>query len=113
MAAAGALLLVAGDIYLAQSGQEPTVVRPQVREPERQETRPGAAPTTQPAPASVAPEATTPPVAKLPPKARAPIKHIETTRTSSPRCADLLSRIQLGESLSYEAQADFQKECQQ
>jgi len=57
--------------------------------------------------------ATTPPVAKLPAKERAPVKRSETTRTTSSRCADLLYKIQLGESLSYEDQSVFRKECQQ
>nr|MBL8412020.1 TIR domain-containing protein [Dechloromonas sp.] len=35
----------------------------------------------------------------------------DATKRSSARCADLLSRIQLGESLSEEAQAILQKEC--
>jgi len=56
---------------------------------------------------------TTPPVAKLPPKERAAVKRSETTRTTSSRCADLLYKIQLGESLSYEDQSVFRKECQQ
>jgi hypothetical protein len=113
LAAAGALLLAAGAGYLTLSGREPAVVQPQVREPRYLETRPSAEP-AKPAPAPVATEENHPaPIAKIPPKARLPVKPIDTPRTTSARCANLLAKIQLGESLSYEAQAVFQKECQQ
>lgn len=111
MAAAGTLL-VASAIYLAWPAREAALVAPPAREPERQETLSS----TLPAPAAPAPanrEAVTSPVAKLPHKTQTPAKHNETTRTTSARCSDLLARIQLGESLSHEAQAVFQKECQQ
>lgn len=113
MVAAGTLL-VAGAIYLAWPAREAALVAPPAREQERQETLSGTLPvpvTATPAPASR--EAEPPPVAKLQPKAQTPAKHDETTRKTSARCSDLLARIQLGESLSYEAQAVFQKECQQ
>ena len=110
MVVAGALLLTTGAIYLARSGPEPTLVRP-MRDTEPQAARPVIVP-AEATPAPTTPGPGTAPVAKLPPKARAP-RYVETTRKSSARCADLLSRIQLGESLSYEAQAVFQKECQQ
>lgn len=115
MAIAGTLL-VAGAIYFAWPVRGPAVVIPSVREPERQETHSGALPAPIAVPAAPAPaprEADNAPVAKLQPKAQAPAKHEQTTRKTSARCADLLARIQLGESLSYEAQAVFQKECQQ
>ena len=128
MAAAGALLLAAGAVYLVSS-REPAVVARPAPEPERQETHRSPLPAdptptppapvaetpapVKPAPAPVAKEASTPPVAKLPPKARAPVKRVETTRTTSARCADLLYKIQLGESLSYEDQSVFRRECQQ
>ena len=68
----------------------------------------------EPSPVRAAPSATPAPVAKLPPKAeRAPVKRVEGTRAIGNRCADLLYRIQLGESLSNEDQAQFRKECQQ
>lgn len=111
MAAAGTLL-VAGAIYLAWPAREPTLVAPPVRDPERHENHPG----TLPGAATLAPtthETESAPVAKVTPQARTPAKRSETTRTASARCTDLLARIQLGESLSYEAQAVFQKECQQ
>lgn len=113
MAIAGTLL-VAGAIYFAWPARGPALVTPPVREPERQETHPAALPVPVPAASAPAPrEADNAPVAKLQPKAQAPAKHEQTTRKTSARCADLLARIQLGESLSYEAQAVFQKECQQ
>lgn len=66
------------------------------------------------APLRATPDATPAPVAKLPPKAaRAPAKRVEGTRAIGERCADLLYRIQLGESLSNEDQVLFRKECQQ
>ena len=40
-------------------------------------------------------------------------RRAETTRATSARCADLVARMQLGESLSHEAQDTFRKECQQ
>ena len=77
-------------------------------------TSPVAKPTSKPAQVLVdGVVVTTPPVAKLPPKERAPVKRSETTPTTSSRCADLLYKIQLGESLSYEDQSVFRKECQQ
>lgn len=114
--AAVAALLVAGAIYLALAGRQPAVAPPPLPEPERQASRPDTAPApATPLPAS--PAADSPPVAtaveKLPPKPHAVVKRSETARTTSPRCADLLARVQLGESLSREAQAVFQKECQQ
>ncbi len=133
--AVAGVILAAGATFLALSSRQPAVVAPQVREPVLQEpvrkplpaepeppiatpSRPTpevatVAPPT-PEPPRVVPEATTPPVAKLPPKTvRAPVKRAETTRASSSRCADLLYKIQLGESLSYEDQSVFRKECQQ
>lgn len=41
------------------------------------------------------------------------IKHSDSTRLSSSRCADLLARIQLGETLSEASQSRFDKECRQ
>lgn len=133
--AAAGVLLAASVAYLALSSRPPAVVAPQVREPVRQEPvrkRPPAeveTPTARPAqpssevatvappapePPRVTPETTTPPVAKLPPQAiRTPVKRAETTRASSGRCADLLYKIQVGESLSYDEQTVFRKECQQ
>lgn len=131
LAAAGVLLLAAGAVYVGLSTREPAVLARPVPEPDRRESRasplpaeamprpqPPAAVADTPAPADAVPapvavEATPPPVAKLPPKARPPVGHAETTRATSARCAEWLSRIQLGEALSYEAQAIFRKECQQ
>jgi hypothetical protein len=131
MAAAGLLLLAAGAAYIGLATQEPAALARPVPEPERPERRasslpaeatptpgPAAPVAATPAPVEAAPrpvaaEASPPPVAKLAPKARPPVRPAETSRATGARCADLLSRIQLGESLSYEAQAIFQKECQQ
>ena len=41
------------------------------------------------------------------------IKRTDSTRLSSTRCADLLARIQLGETLSEASQSRFNKECRQ
>lgn len=41
------------------------------------------------------------------------IKRSDSTRLSSARCADLLARIQLGETLSEASQSRFNKECRQ
>jgi len=125
VATAGVLLLAAGAVYVGLSSREPAVVARPVPEPERQETHTRPLP-AEPAPtletkvpipvdpAPIPPETTPPPpVAQAPSKPRPPVKRADTTRSTSSRCADLLTRIQLGESLSYEAQAVFQKECQQ
>lgn len=117
MAAAGTLLL-AGAIYLAWPAREtgPVLVAPPAHRPERPEMPSATLPVpvavpTVPTPAPREPD--TPSVATLQPKAKAPAKHSETIRKTSARCSDLLARVQLGESLSHEAQAVFQKECQQ
>ena len=127
MAIAGALLLAAGAGYLGLSGREPAVVQPQVSQPEQQETRPSPV-MPKPAPVVEAPALKNPVAATVAtdaplwteklsqkPAARPINEKVKTTRapTMKARCVDLLSRVQLGESLSYEAQAVFQKECQQ
>ena len=129
MAAAGAVLLAATAAYLALPSHEAAVISPQIHESGQPEIRQiplpkeptpslpvpvtKTPPSLEAAPPPVTPEITIPPVAKLPPKARPPLKRAETTRPTSTRCADLLARIQLGETLSDEAQSTFQKECQQ
>lgn len=45
------------------------------------------------------------------PEPSTPIKRSDSTRLSSARCADLLARIQLGETLSEASQSRFDKEC--
>ncbi len=125
IAATGVMLLAAGAVFLGLSAREPAVDTRPVPEPGRQETQPRPSP-AEPTPVPEArapfpvepapiPPATMlpPPVAQLPSKPRPPVKRAETTRSTSSRCADLLARIQLGESLSHEAQTVFQKECQQ
>jgi hypothetical protein len=111
LAVAGLVLLAAGITYFSRSEPEPTLVRP-LRGTEPQQVSPVTAP-MEAKPAPISTEPGTPPIAKIPPKARLPVKPIEAPRTTSARCANLLAKIQLGESLSYEAQAVFQKECQQ
>ncbi|MBK6357170.1 MAG: TIR domain-containing protein [Betaproteobacteria bacterium] len=123
---AGALLL-AGAGYLALSGREPAAVPPQARQPEVPETRPGL---VVPKPAPVAETSAPKKPAVVSVTAEAPIlteklaqkpaarpldEKVKTTRAPpiKARCAEFLSRVQLGESLSHEAQAVFQKECQQ
>ena len=135
IAVASALLLAAAAAFFILSSREPAVVAPQAHEPVRQEPArkplpaepvpPLAAPSpAEPAVTSIAPrepapkpapttEVTTPAIAPPRTVARPTTKRAETTRATSGRCADLLYRMQLGESLSYEAQAVFRKECQQ
>jgi len=129
MAAAGALLLAAAAAYLALSSREPAVISPQVHESGQPEIRQIPLPKepTLPPPVTVtktpppleptAPpvllETMLPPVTKFPPRARESTKRDQATRPTSPRCANLLTRILLGETLSDEAQTTFQKECQQ
>lgn len=126
-AAVGGALLLAGAGYLALSGPEPAAVPPQARQPEQPDTRPGpAAPTPPPVldasppkkPAGGAVTVDAPirsEILAYKPAARPLDEKVKSTRAPAikARCADLLSRVQLGESLSYEAQATFQKECQQ
>ncbi len=132
--AVGVLLLVVGAAIFALSLREPTMVTPRasVTEPQQPakpspvEPAPPPAIHSPPAPAAVtaaprepapapnAPSANTPAVAN-PNLAARPVapKRAETTRATSSRCADLVARIQLGESLSHEAQDTLRKECQQ
>jgi len=135
LAAVGVLLLAAGTVFVGLStrepAREPPVLARPVPEPDRREIRVSplpaeAMPRLQPpatvadapatadaVPAPAALEATPPPVAKLPPRARPAAGQAEATRATSARCAEWLAKIQLGEALSYEAQAIFRKECQQ
>ena len=132
--AAGALLLAAGAAFFTLSAREPTAVIPRASEtgpqqpakPSPAEPAPPPAMHPPPAPAAVtvaprepdpapsAPPANTPAVAN-PNLAARPVapRRAETTRATSARCADLVARMQLGESLSHEAQDTFRKECQQ
>ena len=130
-AAAGAILLVSGVAYLGSSwwadspnvppvatsvhkepGQvslptEPAQAKPVVPPVTTDVTHDNTAPSVSPTPAaSVAANATT--LAK--PLATKPVqpKHL-----ANPRCSDLLARVQLGETLSDEAQSVFRKECRQ
>ena len=134
IAVVGALLLAAGAVFFALSSREPTTVTPQASEtgPQQPAKPSPAEPTLEPAihsppaPATVtsaprqpAPKTTTPsanPAAVANPNLAArpaASRRAETARATSTRCADLVARIQLGESLSDEAQDTFRKECQQ
>jgi len=112
---AGALLLVAMAAYLFLSATDDTVTPPQATE------TPQRIPGRLPPPADVAPETSTarpdtltvtPPADTRPIRER-PTKPAGTTRPTSARCADLLARVQLGETLSEDAQAMLHKECRQ
>ena len=134
IAVAGVLLLAAGAVFFALTSRKPTAVVPQASETGLQQpTRPLPAETAPPPairspqpPAAVtvgprepAPTSSTPstnPAAVANPNlaARPAVpRRPATTRATSARCADLVARIQLGESLSDEAQDTFRKECQQ
>lgn len=113
-AVAGVLLLAGGAAYLSLPWREASIAPPP--EPESARQSPSK---TAPPPATSAPSATTePPRAETPADAAArpsPIakKVAPAARPASARCADLLARLQLGETLSDEAQARFRKECSQ
>lgn len=120
LAAAGALSLAAGAGYVAWSNRQPVTVEPEVHLPEQPKTT--LSPLT---PAATAPAPNRPAesvVAAVPPltvvknkkPATPPVNEkVKTARSAGieSRCAELLTKVQLGESLSYEAQAVFQKEC--
>ena len=124
--ATAGLLLTAGGAYLALSMRQPVAPAPQTTRPAPPETARQPAPpdslTTRPTPeppalplAPVAPQAPAAPSAngKSPPKvAQMPPGQGAATRPASARCADLLYKIQLGESLSDAEQSLFRKVCQ-
>lgn len=131
LTAAGVVLLV-GVAYMAFSWREPakTETHPvaSVRsEVERPPPSTVAAPTQPPPPAPVAIPPTEAPILAATPTATSPValsplrtqtqpstaKRSENTRAASRRCTDLLARMQLGETLSDDAQSVFRKECSQ
>lgn len=61
--------------------------------------------------AAVASSAAPPSHSSRPPEPAAASKRTDSTHVSSTRCADLLARIQLGETLSEASQAKLDKEC--
>ncbi|MBL8429072.1 MAG: toll/interleukin-1 receptor domain-containing protein [Dechloromonas sp.] len=114
IAVASALLLAAGGgVYFGRSSPASVQLPVATPEPQKEKLRPPAI--TLKKPPTVAAEEPAPVVER--PKVKdvlggKPLKSAETARPANNRCADLLARVQLGESLSYEAQAVFQKECQ-
>jgi len=124
LAMAGALLLAAGAIYLGLAGREPTVAKiPGISESTERHPVKSAAPTNVPSTANT-PSTTDdkpPKPDTRPSEASAtnlPIKPVTAAKPrpiakASPRCADLLVKIQVGETLSDEAQSVFRKECHQ
>ena len=124
--ATAGVLLTAGGAYLALSMRQPIALAPQTTRPAPPETARQPTPpdglATRPAPepsapplSPVAPQAPAAPSAsgKSPPKvAQTPPGQGLATRPASARCADLLYKIQLGESLSDAEQSLFRKVCQ-
>lgn len=125
VATAGVLLTVGG-AYLALSTRQPAMPAAQTTQPEaaRQPavpdspvTRPAPEPTAPPivtvapeAPASAAASAVDKPSPRIAPVSPRPTA---ATHATSARCADLLYKIQLGESLSDADRTLFRKACQQ
>ena len=124
-ALAGGLLVVAAVASIGLSSQPPAVpVTPAPDSASRQAER-SAPPAAIPPEASHQPEvshdaraaleaSTAPPVrSRAVTEPSTASKHTASTRLSSTRCADLLARIQLGETLSAASQSRFDKECRQ
>lgn len=124
-AIAGGLLLAGWAVYFALSARDTTVKPPQVIEtpqriPASAEPTPGTpeppVKTTIPRESAAMPDnpSATPSPAIRPLRERPPpVKRADTTRATSSRCADLLNRLQLGETLSEETKTVFRKECNQ
>jgi len=127
-------LLVAGAVATVglTSRRQAVPVRPTPESASRQPERsmPAAAPATIPAApapptasfrpevsrdARIALEASTlpPSRSRAVPESSTAIKNSDSTRQTSARCANLLARIQLGETLSEASQSRFDKECRQ
>jgi hypothetical protein len=116
-ALAGALLLVAIVAYFYLSATDDTATPPQVTEtphrvPGGHTPSAAVAPVTPAAPERPSVTRATQESAARPVKEK-PTKPAGTARPASARCADFLARIQLGETLSDDAQTAFRKECQQ
>lgn len=124
-ALAGGLLVAAAVATIGLSSRPPAApVTPAQDSATRQAERstpPAATPPTASLQAEVSRDARAAPEASTAPAARSSAvtesstasKHTASTRPSSPRCADLLARIQLGETLSAASQSRFDKECRQ
>jgi hypothetical protein len=130
---AAALLLAGVAAYFVLSARDTGVRRPPLTETPRRvpglrapaevapvTPAPPASATVAPEPAPQSTESTestpkpaAPPAATRPIKERPAIRRGTAARAASARCADLLARVQLGETLSEEARAEFRKECQQ
>ncbi|MGB4062814.1 MAG: TIR domain-containing protein [Azonexus sp.] len=130
-ALAGGVLLAGAAAFIGLSSrQQPVPATPAPESASRQPERrvPPAAPAAVPAnpsppTASVRPEisrdssaalaSSTTPLSRSRtlPESSTAIKRTDSTRLSSARCADLLARIQLGETLSEASQSRFDKEC--
>lgn len=112
-AMAGVVLLAGGAAYLGFASRETAVAPPPQPEPARL-SPPRTSPPTAPPAAVALPQTHVPsaaPATALPPPV---VKDVAPgTRLAKARCADLLARLQLGETLSDEAQARFRKECSQ
>jgi hypothetical protein len=127
--ATAGVLLTAGGAYLALSMRQPVEQAQQTAQPAQPETprqptppdslatRPAPEPPAPPvatvtpeAPASAAPPAVDKPSPRIAP---APPRQTAATHATSARCADLLYKIQLGESLSDADKSLFRKACQQ
>jgi hypothetical protein len=130
VAVAGALVLAGGVAYLALPSRQPTIVEPEARQSMQREAiqkSPAAKPTPpvvapvvdasppKPPPPVVAtiPEVATAPVTRPATVAKPTLSHAVRPNPTSSRCADLLTRTQLGESLSEKAQSYYEKECRQ
>ncbi|MBS1140858.1 MAG: hypothetical protein H6R13_2311 [Proteobacteria bacterium] len=129
-ALAGGLLVavaVAGIGLTSRQPAGPTTPAPESASRQAERSVPPAAVPAAPSPstASVPPEVprdsrpaletSTPALSHSKPKAEpvATIKHTDSTPQTSTRCANLLARIQLGETLSAASQSRFDKECRQ
>ena len=137
LAVAGVVLLAGGAAYLGLSPKPPAVVAPEAkkavpsvpqevpRKPPPTEYSPPATspvaeaqppkPAPKPAPPIATAVATEPaPAIKRPATAVKPVSRpAERPSPTSARCADLLARTQLGESLSEKTQSYYDKECRQ
>lgn len=124
LAVAGFVLLAGGAAYLGLSSRQPAVVAPEAKKSVQQDpiqksppaVSPEAeAPPPKPAPPVVATIAAEPtPAIRRPATVVKPIgKPAERPSPTSARCADLLARTQLGESLSERTQSYYDKECRQ
>ncbi len=114
-ALAGALLLVAGGAYLAlrpsslavPTASRPALPAPTPSPPSREAPAPTEIPPRQ-ASAAADPLAVPPAVPRTAPATRPAAR---TKPAVNARCSDWLARIQLGETLSEEAQSAYRKEC--